>query len=119
MWDLVMGILSISLKMDVIYLFCSSLSSYRDCCQKSLGHVSHNDGHEKDHGFQERITDKHCNHKEREAKEDGKTSDDINKMFDLYSDWRLFIAHTGRQTGDSANNGSISSVDNHTSGYAC
>lgn len=101
------------------HLFCSSLSTHRDGSQESLGHVSHHNGHEEDHGFQESITDKHCNHKEREAEEDGKTGDDVNEVFDLYSDRRLLIANTRRQTGDSANNGSIPSVDNHTGGYTC
>lgn len=91
--------------------------TYSNCSKQPFWHISHHDGHEEDHGFQEGISDEHGNHKEGKPKEDGKTSNDVHKMFNFDGDRCLLVADATGQTGNPTDDGTIACVNDHTSGY--
>ncbi len=90
--------------------------THSNCSKEPLWHISHHDSHEEDHGFQEGISDEHGNHKEGEPKKDRETGNDVNKVFDFYGNGCLLVADTTRQAGNPTDDGTITCVDDHTSG---
>lgn len=91
--------------------------TYSNCSEQPFWHVSHHDGHEEDHGFQEGISDEHGNHEESKPKEDGETSDDVHEMFNFNGDGCLLVADATCQTGNATDDGAIARVNDHTSSY--
>lgn len=97
----------------------STSRTYRDSGQQPLRDISYHNGHEEDHGPQERVANAHGHHKKCGTKENGQACDDVHKMFDLDSNGCFLIFYSRCQRCDAPDDGAVTRVHHQALSCAC
>jgi len=95
---------------------CVCVCTDGDGGQQSFWYVGDDDSNKEDDGVEPVVPKNECDNEERKAKEDGDTSDEVNEMSNLSCDWRIVHCQTGSQVSDATHHGTISGVDDYTTG---
>jgi len=91
----------------------------RDSCEKSLGHIGHDDSDEEDNGVEPEVVENESDDEERDAEQDGYGGDDVDEVGNLSSDRRLDRLQPAGKDRDSPHYCPVPGIDDHTATRTC
>lgn len=94
--------------------FLKRKGAHSDSGQQSLGHVGHDDTDEEDDSLQPAVAQDDGEDEERDAQEDGHTSDDVDEVLNLLGDGCLACVQARGQRGNAAHHGAVTGTDHNT-----